>query len=141
LGGFSPLADNPAFGGSHIIQNSLQFPSIVRVCAAVCLYFHHDFLATPVNDQIRLLAGGGTPKKELSKRIRHSFSSQEVFHNKSFPACPSNWVVVKLLKGSNIEEVVQKPSVADEYPWSFYKSFTDIAEVRRQTAYAENPLQ
>ena len=84
------------------------------VCAAVRLYFHHNFLITPVKNQIRLLAGGGTPKKELGKRIRHSFASQEVFHNKSLPACSSNRVIVEVLKGPNIEQVVQKASVSDE---------------------------
>jgi hypothetical protein len=123
------VADNPTFGGAHVIQNSFELPGIMGIGAAVGFDFHHDFLATSVKDQICLLTGGCAPKKELSERMRHSLSTHQILNHKSFPARSSNWVVMQVLQSRNVEQVVQKAGVPDKNPWRFYKAFADVAKI------------
>jgi hypothetical protein len=135
------LTDDPSLGGSQVIQNGLEFLGIVRVCAAVRFHFYGNFFIPPVKDEIRLLAGGRAPKKELGKGIREAFSTHQILDYESHPARPANRVVVQLVESSNVEQVVQKPCVTDEYSRSFYQAFANVAKVRRQTSDAKNAFQ
>jgi hypothetical protein len=141
LSGFAAITDYPPFRRSDVVENGFEFPGVMGISPAVGLNFDSDAIAATVKDQVRFLTGGGAPKEKLSEGMREPFTTNEIFNDKTLPTRTSKRMVVQIVRGRDMEQMMQEPAVSDKNARSFDQPLADITKIRREAPDEKDPFQ